>query len=83
MRRDKESLATIPPEEMLKDMLTDMRSFISILGVWADVLTGEVYQELRPQAVEALRMCCKNMQRSHDEAKIYLEERKKIEANDA
>jgi hypothetical protein len=54
-----------------------MRSYIGIVGAWAEVLSGEIYQELRPQAIEALQICAKNMQLSYDELRAYLLERKK------
>ncbi len=65
---------TIDPQEVLEQLLLELRAYSGVVGAWADMLTGELYQELRPQAIEALRNCAKNMQLSYDEIKDYLEE---------
>ncbi len=65
---------TIDPQEVLEQLLIELRAYSGVVGAWADMLTGEIYQELRPQAIEALRNCAKNMQLSYDEIKDYLEE---------
>ena len=75
--RDSANLKILPPEEVLGYVLSDLRAYIGIVGAWADVLSGEIYQELRPQAIEALQICAKNMQLSYDEIKAYLVEHKK------
>lgn len=70
---------SVPPDEMLTYVLADLRSYIGIVGAWAEVLSGEIYQELRPQAIESLQICAKNMQLSYDELRLYLIERKKYQ----
>ncbi len=66
----------IDPEEVLEQLLVELRAYSGVVGAWADMLTGEIYQELRPQAIEALRNCAKNMQLSYDEIRGYLHEQK-------
>jgi len=34
----------------------------------------EIYQELRPQAIESLQICAKNMQFTYDAIREYLEQ---------
>ncbi len=64
---------TIDPQEVLEQLLVELRAYTGVVGAWADMLTGEIYQELRPQAIEALRSCAKNMQLSYDEIRDYLQ----------
>jgi hypothetical protein len=84
MTQDRHStnLNALPPEEMLGYVLADMRSYIGIVGAWAEVLSGEIYQELRPQAIEALQICAKNMQLSYDEIKAYLAEHQRLQTQE-
>ncbi len=63
----------IDPQEVLEQLLLELRAYSGVVGAWADMLTGEIYQELRPQAIEALRDCAKNMQLSYDEIRDYLQ----------
>ncbi len=63
----------IDPEEVLEQLLIELRAYSGVVGAWADMLTGEIYEELRPQAIEALRNCAKNMQLSYDEIRHYLQ----------
>ncbi len=60
-------------QEVLEQLLIELRAYSGVVGAWADMLTGEIYQELRPQAIEALRTCAKNMQLSYDEIRDYLQ----------
>ncbi len=64
------------PQEVLEQLLIELRAYSGVVGAWADMLTGELYQELRPQAIEALRNCAKNMQMSYDEIREYLQEQR-------
>jgi hypothetical protein len=77
MQYDPDDLSSLPPEEMMILICTDLRAFIGVVGSWAEVLSGEIYQELRPQAIESLRVCAENMQLVHNEIRRYLVERKK------
>lgn len=77
---NKGTAGSLPPEEMLKLMMGDMRAFIGVVGAWADVLSGEIYQELRPQAIEALQNCASNMALTYEEVKSYLEAIKERES---
>jgi hypothetical protein len=70
MQYDPDDLSSLPPEEMMVLICTDLRAFIGVVGSWAEVLSGEIYQELR-------RVCAENMQLVHDEIKHYVVERKK------
>jgi hypothetical protein len=67
-------LSSLPPEEMLDYMMRDLRAFIGVIGSWADILSMEIYQELRPQAIESLQICAKNMQFTYDAIREYLEQ---------
>ncbi len=71
-----EDAETLDPQEVLQRLLIELRAYTGIVGAWADMLTGELYQELRPQAIEALRNCAKNMQLSYDEIRDYLQEQR-------
>ncbi len=64
---------TVKSQEVLEQLLIELRAYSGVVGAWADMLTCEIYQELRPQAIEALRNCAKNMQLSYDEIRDYLE----------
>jgi hypothetical protein len=64
---------TVNPQEVLAQLLIELRAYSGVVGAWADMLTCEIYQELRPQAIEALRNCAKNMQLSYDEIRDYLQ----------
>jgi hypothetical protein len=77
MQYNPDDLSSLPPEEMMILICTDLRAFIGVVGAWAEVLSGEIYQELRPQAIESLRVCAENMQLVHDEIKHYVVDRKK------
>jgi hypothetical protein len=66
----------VPPEEVLQHLLIELRAYAGVIEAWAEMLSGEIYQELRPQAIEALESCAKHMQVSHDEIKAYLDERR-------
>jgi len=66
----------VPPEEVLQHLLIELRAYAGVMEAWAEMLSGEIYQELRPQAIEALESCAKHMQLSYDEIKAYLDERK-------
>jgi hypothetical protein len=66
----------IDPQEVLEQLLIELRAYSGVVGAWADMLTGELYQELRPQAIEALRNCAKNMQLSYDEIRGYLHDQR-------
>jgi hypothetical protein len=68
----------VPPEEVLEHLLIELRAYAGVIEAWAEMLSGEIYQELRPQAIEALQSCAKHMQVSYDEIKAYLEERRAI-----
>ena len=68
-----ENNKAIDPQEVLEQLLIELRAYSGVVGAWADMLTGEIYQELRPQAIEALRNCAKNMQLSYDEIRDYLQ----------
>ncbi len=67
---------TVKSQEVLEQLLIELRAYSGVVGAWADMLTGEIYEELRPQAIEALRNCAKNMQLSYDEIRDYLQEQR-------